>query len=484
VTGASPTLPPTITSPLTLQGVILGTAAYMSPEQARGRVVDRRADIWAFGCVLFEMLTGARAFNADDVTDTMVAVLSKEPDWPRLPAAAVAVRPLLTRCLKKDPRQRLQAIGDARIEIDELIGRPVDPPATGTSAVRSTRRTSAAAAAYVAVAAAAAFATWLTIRPAPREATQPSRLEIVSPPEHPLSIQGADRNIAISPDGRSIVYRAGPDAHLVVRDLDRLDVRVLEGSTDARAPFFSPDGRWVGFFDGAALKKVSLAGGPPITICATPIPRGVSWGEDGNIVFATQDQATGLLRVSAGGGEPTVLTTPNVERGERDHWYPSVLPDGRGVLFTVTEPNRSDRAQVAVLDLRTGQAKTLVRGGSDAEFVRTGHLVYGVGRTLSVVRFDLAKLEITSDPVVLVEDMSLRSGGGVRNYTLSRAGTLVYGPELEAESRRLLVWVDRTDEKRRPARPRTIIQVLVFHRTYRVSPSRFGISWPTFMCST
>ena len=397
----SPTASPTITSPaLTMHGVILGTAAYMSPEQAKGRAAGPRADVWAFGCVLFEMLTGSRAFSGEDVTDTIVAVLSKEPDWQRLPASAAAARPLLARCLKKDSKQRLQAIGDARLQIDDMIRGTTDPPA---AAVPTTARLGAwwGIAAVVGSALLAALAMWAFMRPAARDGARPARFEIVPRPEQFLSIHDADRNVAISPDGQHIVYRGGPKDQLVLRSLDRIEAQVLEDTANARSPFFSPDGQWVGFFDGVTLKKVSIAGGPAIPICPSQIPRGADWGEDGTIVFATLDTATGLLRVSAGGGEPTVLTRPDPGQGERDHFALSLLPDGRGVLFTIFPSSAAAPLQIAVLDFRTGQRKTLIRGGSQPEYVETGHLVYAAGRSLTAVRFDLDRLELQSDPVLL-----------------------------------------------------------------------------------
>jgi eukaryotic-like serine/threonine-protein kinase len=447
VTGASPPLPPTITSPLTLQGVILGTAAYMSPEQARGRVVDRRADIWAFGCVLFEMLTGARAFDADDVTDTMVAVLSKEPDWPRLPASAVAVRPLLVRCLKKDPRQRLQAIGDARLQIEELISGTSESLTSPAGTKRSSRGVASRTIAALVGGAVATLVTWAVMRPAPQDRRPAARFELNPSTAHALSMNIADRNLAISPDGLHIVYRAGPSAELVVRAVDRLETRVLDATAGARYPFFSPDGRWVGFFDGVALKKVSIAGGPVTTICPSQIPRGASWGENGTIVFATQDKTTGLLRVPAAGGEPTVLTTPDAARGERDHHHVSWLPQERAVLFTIVPTNPADPPHVALLDVQTGQRKTLIRGGSQPAYVETGHLVYAAANTLNAVRFDLDRLAVVGDPAHVTDPvlMSPELGGAfAANYAVSWHGTLVYVPTAVGAAARSLVWVDRT----------------------------------------
>jgi hypothetical protein len=452
---ADATISPTLSIHATRAGVILGTAAYMAPEQARGRVVDKRADIWAFGCVLFEMLTGTRAFGGDDVTDTIVAVVSNEPLWQALPAAASGVRPLLARCLKKDPKHRLQAIGDARIQIEELLsGTSEQAEATRTRAA-PVRRVAATIAALVGGASIAALVMWTLTRPAAQPRVLPARFEIVPPATQSLAIQGADRNIAISPDGQYIVYRAGGGlGQLVVRAIDRLDGDPLAGITNARAPFFSADSQWIGFFDGAGLKKVSITGGSAVTIWKNyVVPRGASWGDDNSIVFATSDTTSGLLRVSAGGGEPTVLTKPSPAEGETNHWHPSVLPGGRGVLFTIaTGPSRAERAQVAVLDLKTGQRKTLIRGGSQAEYLPSGHLVYAApgaavtAGTLRAVRFDLERLEVLSDPVPLVGDMWMAQGGAA-NYAVSRPGTLVYVPAAGAQLPRSLVWVDRKGQE-------------------------------------
>ena len=290
------------------------------------------------------------------------------------------------------------------------------------------------------VAAIAALVTWALTRPAPPAPLLPSRFEIVPPPAQAL-FPGSDRDIAISPDGRYIVYRSGADrAQLVVRAIDRTAAQALSGIANARQPFFSPDSQWIGYFDSSTLKKVSIAGGAAITICQSAITRGASWGDDNSIVFATTDTTSGLLRVSAGGGEPSVLTTPDPAKGETNHWYPSVLPDGRGVLFTITARNAAATAQVAVFDFKTGQHKTLTRG-SQAEYIQGGHLLYVADGTLHAVRFDLQKLEMLGDPVPVVDGV-WTAGGGAANYGVSRDGTLVYVP-LSMQTQRSLVWVDR-----------------------------------------
>jgi len=333
----------------------MGTAAYMSPEQVKGREADPRSDIWAFGCILFEMLAGVRAFRGADLGDTMVAVSSREPDWQHLPAAAASVRPLIARCLRKDPRQRLQAIGDARIQIDELLAAPSNATELPGALHGAARRGfgPAAAAALVAAAAAGALVTWVLTRPVESPTLLSPRFEILTPPPAALAVQGADRDFAVAPDGSFVVYRAGSQAQLMVRRFDRLVASALAGVTNARAPFVSPDGRWIGFVENnTTLKKVAVDGGAPLMLAVLPgAPRGACWLDDTTLVVATN--TSGLLRVPASGGEPTALTTPDRSQGE-GHFHPFPLPGGRAVLYTITgaEPEPT----IAVLDLQTGPA--------------------------------------------------------------------------------------------------------------------------------
>jgi len=279
-----------------------------------------------------------------------------------------------------------------------------------------------------------------------------NRFAITLSPAQPLAFSINDRDVAISADGTRLAYTAGDQAQLMVRPLDQLEAVPLAGIANARAPFLSPDGRWIGFFDRldegvttgpvvqrGALRKVSTSGGPPIAICLlTGASRGASWGPDDSIVFATSDPSTGLLRVPASGGDPEVLTKPDTARGERDHHFPSVLPGARGVLFTITAGGVEDR-QVAVLDLKTGQRRTLIRSGSQAEYVETGHLIYTDGGALWAVRFDLATLDVLGDPVPLTEPVLTL---GAADFTISRRGTLVYVP-VRGGTSRSLVWVTR-----------------------------------------
>jgi eukaryotic-like serine/threonine-protein kinase len=450
--GTDPAQSPTFTrTDDTHKGVLLGTAAYMSPEQARGEEVDKRADIWAFGCVLYEVLTGRMAFPGNTISDHIAAILEREPEWNALPAALPAtVRRLLGRCLEKDPRRRLHDIADARIEIDDALVSPsAETIAVGGA---SSRRVVPMVLAALAGGAVIGLVAWATMRPSPRAPVLPSRFALALPPSETLNSYGAGRGLALSPDGRHLVYRSGGTMYggspLLIRAINELDARPLAGIVGALGPFVSPDSRWVGFFDSPPgiveelLRKVPITGGPAIRLCAIQgMPLGASWGDDNTIVFATDDPGTGLWQVSASGGEPTVLTKPDSAQREKDHVFPSMLPGGGGVLFTITATGPSETSQVAVLDLKTGQRQTLIRGGSDAEYVEAGYLVYAAAGTLRAVRFDPVGLKVLSDPVPLVEQVMMTAAGAA-NYAVSRSGTLIYAPA-ESRPQRSLVWVDR-----------------------------------------
>ncbi len=456
----------TVTTPaVTLAGVMLGTAAYMSPEQTKGRPADRRSDVWAFGAVLFEMLTARRAFEGEDITETLANVLRSEPDWTRLPADVPPhITRLVRQCLAKDRRQRLADIAVALFVLNDSAGSaPLGPTAGPPVAARWWRRLLLPAAAAVALALAAASAAWMATRPTPPQVT---RFAIVQSGPNALSVDAQSRDLTITPDGSRIVYKGastGVETRLLVRALDRLDATSLTKGGLARAPFSSPDGRWIGFIEPApvTLHKVSIEGGPSIRICGLDGPsRGFTWGTDGRIVYATAVTTTGLQRVSSDGGEPEILTRPNRERGEADHLWPHLLPGGASVLFTITPLiGGTDASQIAVLDLRNPNAepKTVVRGGSQAQYLPTGHLVYTAAGALRVAPFDLNRLELTGPATSLVEDVVTLSSG-TAEFDVSRDGTLVYvtgGADMS--SPRTLVWVDRqgveTAVKGAPTRP-------------------------------
>ena len=439
---------PTITSPaMTRMGVIMGTAAYMSPEQARGKTVDKRSDIWAFGCVLYEMLTGRRAFEGEDISDTLANVLKIDPNWQALPAEVpAAIRALLRRCLDKDRRTRVADISTALFVLDEAAGLrgAVEGPAEVGPYVRGEvsrwRRVVPAAGALIVGGAIVGGAVWWSMRTASPAVV---RTTIATTESTALVTAGGVRDVAITPDGSRIVYHG--TNQLLVRVLNQIEPDVLGGLGTPTNPFISPDGQWIGFADGQRLKKVAITGGPPVTIAPVDgVLRGATWGPDGTIVFATDATVTGLQRVSAAGGEPAVLTKPDSERGDRDHLWPEFLPGGGAVLFTIYPAiGGPDNAQVAVLDLKTGASKVLVRGGSHAHYVPTGHLVYGVAGTLRAVPFDLERLEPTGTPAPVLEGV-WTTPLGAANFAVAANGSLVYVAGLaRPASRNTIASVDR-----------------------------------------
>ena len=451
-TSAQATMSPTLSIHATQAGVILGTAAYMSPEQAAGKPVDKRSDLWAFGVVLMEMLTGRQLFAGETVSHVLASVLKDEPDWAILPPNTPApIRRLLRRCLVKDRKRRFADAADATLEIDDALTTPVaESPVRAATASRPTIPTVLwALAAGALAAAAAALATSALMRPAPPPALQTSRFVVTPPAAQALAVSGFNRDLAISPDGSQLVYMAGAQAQLMVRAIDQLDAQALPGITSVYAPFLSPDGRWIGFFttgEASEMKKVSFTGGSAVTLCRIKgRALGASWGADGTIVFATNDPSTGLLRVSERGGEPQVLTTPDAAKGEDDHLFPSMLPAGRGVLFTITAAGGNADATIAALDLQTGRHTTLIKGASHADYVHTGHVIYAVTGTLRAVRFDVATLTLRGDPVPVVEEVQTLATGAA-NFSVSRNGTLVYVPNgtgVATGTSRSLVWVTR-----------------------------------------
>ena len=443
---AEMTASPTITSPamMTGVGVLLGTAAYMSPEQARGKTVDKRSDIWAFGCVLYEMLTGRRAFAGDEVADTLAKILEAHPDWLALGAAApLRVRELLHRCLEKDARRRLRDIGDALADLQDVATTSVEYRATGSTPNPSVRWWRVAAAGLTILSlglAAGGLGVW---RMTEQRDVGVLRFDITAPGTQTLSSLGG--NLAISPRGLDIAF-GGVGVH--VRSLDRLEVRSLAGP-NSQQPFMSPDGEWVAFLEGTTLKKVRVTGGPVLTIASAggTALEGASWGIDDTIVFTTNN-ASGLLRVSATGGEPTPLTSVSARDGEVDHRWPEMLPSGRAVLFTISRGGSGEEgAQIAVLDLTSGDRHVVVPRGGQARYMRTGHLVYGIDGALWAVPFDASRLVTNGSPVQVLADVSTTPTGGA-DFAVAQDGSLVYisgGARLE---RRRLVWVDRQGRER------------------------------------
>jgi serine/threonine-protein kinase len=457
---------PTLTDEMTQPGVILGTAVYMSPEQATGKPVDRRTDVWAFGCVVFECLTGRQAFQGETVAEILAAIIKGEPDWQALPVATSwTVKNLLHRCLQKDPRERLHDIADARIEIGESIGQPLE---TVTVARRFSFGWLAAAAAIILL---AGLLIGLAARKYLQSAPSFPVVRAVIKLESGHWLDGMRRElelqrpsptaVALSKDGRFIIYSAitenpGPQVkpQLYLRRTDQSEARPIAGTEGGINPFLSTDNRWVGFWAGelwaGKLMKVAIDGGVPVTLCDIALPFGTSWAPDNSIIFAPH-AGSGLFRVSAEGGEPESLTTPDKTKEEVSHRLPHCLPDGKGVLFTIMRDQRDLQPRIAWLDLKTRKWRVLMEDAADARYVPTGYLVFLRQGNLMVVPFDLERHEVTGQPVpaianvmqaLNVTDTNYNTAAG--QFSLSDFGWLIYVEGgILPDKQNSLVWVDQ-----------------------------------------
>jgi len=452
----NPSNSPTLTMSPTRAGVILGTAPYMSPEQARGAVVDKRTDIWAFGCVLYEMLRGKQAFHGDTTSDILAAVLKEEPDWSRIPARAL---PLLRRCLVKDPKQRLRDIGDAMPLIDAT---PEPAPA------RRVRPWVTATALAVALAVTLGVGLWRAARHVPLDPLVVSAE--LSPGTTVDRFRGGNA-LALSPDGKRIAvierYAAGK-YRLATRRLDQSQFAPLSDTEGANMPFFSPDSQWIGFFVDGKLKKIPVQGGSPVTLCDAPgLARGANWGDDGNIVASLNGGSAGLVRVPSGGGAPVAATQLN--KGETAHAWPQVLPGSHAVLFSAYSGGVFDTPDTAVVSFQTGERKTVHREGLFGRYLPTsngaGHLVFVHEGTLFAVPFDLSRVALTGVPQPLLEDVSLSGTSGGWNFDFSPSGTFVYVSWKEFYPQTMSIfWLDRA------GKTQPLHSAPGFYRNLRFSP--------------
>ena len=431
---------PTISQLATKAGMILGTAAYMPPEQARGKPVDKRADVWAFGAVLYEMLVGKLAFDAEDISQILAKVLEREPQWDNLPKSVPpSIRRLLARALTKDLRKRLQVIAEARIVIEEYLSDPsaseVDIAVAPQPAGKRLMVPWMLLAATIATLLISLVVLWPT-SPTPRPL---ARFAIPLPADQSLTTYGRHQ-VAFSPAGTHLVYVANDQLYL--RAMDQLEVTPIRGTIGGTSPFFSPEGQWVGFWVGGELKKVAIAGGAPVTLCSAENPSGASWAADDRIVFGQGRE--GVSQVSANGGEKELLISVDSEKVELAHG-PQVLPGAEALLFTLRSGagNIWDDSQIVVQSLETGERNVLVNGGTDARYVPTGHLVYAQQGTLLAVPFDVARLEITGDRVPIQDGVAQSIATGASQFAFSDLGSLVYIPGNSAAVSRTLVWVDR-----------------------------------------
>jgi serine/threonine-protein kinase len=459
--GATVSQMPTVTA-TELTGAIVGTPAYMSPEQARGQAVDRRTDIWALGCILFEMLAGRRPFGGDTLSDTLASVLTRDPDWDALPTQTPqGVNTLLRRCLEKDPKRRLRDVGDARLELEDLLASP-SRIESAPAAARVSRRTAIGTLAGAAAGAAATAAGVFVIT---RGGDGLSR-DVM---RFPIALDRGDTivssflsRVALSPDGSYIACNVArpaasqasgprpgaPSGAVIVRSLRDLAWTTPVDFT--ASPFFSPDGRWLGLMQAIGnqrLSKVALSGGAPVTLStyADSQPGGGTWASDDSVYFVSSTPG-GIVRVSGEGGEPVEFCAIDFANGERTHRTPHVLPNGRGVLFAVamSEAESYDDAAIAVVSTSTGQRRVLVEGGCYPRYSPSGHLVYGRNGSLLAVPFDQDRLEVTGQPFTVLEGVMMSRNTGIANFDIAANGDLLYVPGKADGGARTLHWVDRS----------------------------------------
>jgi Tol biopolymer transport system component len=437
---------PTLTARATQMGLIIGTAAYMAPEQAKGKAVDKRADIWAFGAVLYEMLSGLRAFQGEDISDTLAAVLKQTPSFEALPPSTPPrLTRLLERCLERDPKQRLRDIGEARLEIAKIeagppdasvVSVPVVPPAAANRPKRSLLPW--AVAAMLGIALVTALVLWSPWTSAPRAPRIVTRAE--------LSLKEFSAFVSLSRDGTRLAYSTlggTNNAFLTLRMMDQFQGKPVPGSDGALFPMFSPDGQWIAYAtteQPAKIKKISVTGGTAITLSDGNFAAGSAWGDDDTIVFGG---ANGLMRVSARGGTPQTLTTVDGAKGEAAHTRPQFLPGGKLLLFTVVPVNSEAGTKFAVLDFAKGAYHTVAKGGVNGRYAASGHLTYLTGATLFAVPFDLGRLVVLGDEVPVIEGVSMTGPPGTGDYTFSDEGQLVYVVGDAEGGTTTLAWANR-----------------------------------------
>jgi serine/threonine-protein kinase len=410
---------------LTQYGMVMGTPGYMSPEQARGITVDKRTDVWAFGCILFEVLTGTKAFHGDTVSDCIAAVIDKEPDWSLIPVTTPnRLRELMRKCLTKEPRRRLRDIGDARIDIEDVLSQPMSG----------------------------------LYRAASADGTGPSRSRVVArmtlrlPDSAPLA-NTPRSSITLAPDGSSVAYVTGraPDASLALRRMEETDARPIPGTQGAEQPFYSPDSQKLAFFLGGRLRRVPLSGGVPSVVAPAPRPQGATWDATDRIFFVPDWQA-GIVRVpstgvaspggaaAAVGGEVETVAKPDIAQGHIALLAPDILPGGRSALASIWTGSSYDDALIAAIDLRTGAVRPLIQAGANPRFALSGHIVFTRKNAIYAVAFDPDRLDIFGQPQMMVDGVLANALGGGVQFAFNADGTLVYapGPMFEPEATMLI----------------------------------------------
>jgi predicted Ser/Thr protein kinase len=434
---------PTLTMSTSEIGKIIGSPAYMSPEQASGRPVDKRTDIWSFGVVLWQMLTGKRPFEGETVPQSLAAVLTKDPDWKQLPGRMPdAIHRLLRRCLERDLKRRLPEIGSARLEIEEAAAVGPDKRA-GKVGGPTYRAISAAVATLLALAVAiAGWGWWRATRLVERPLV---RLDVDLGPEVAMPpLESSSINVMLSPDGMRLVYVSGRPPRLLTRRLNQSKPTELPGTDGAFAPFLSPDGQWVGFFAGGKLNKISVEGGAVVPLADIPVSGGASWGMDGNIIVSL-NIAKGLARVPESGGAPTIVLEPAA--GEVALVAPQLLPGGKAVLFVAYRELDLNTASIEVFSFADRRRKTLVRGGTSPHYLASGHLVYTNKGTLFAIPFDVDRLETHGPAVPVLDDVAYATQTGFADVDSSATGALVYRRGSGGAGLFTIQWLDRAGKQ-------------------------------------
>ena len=471
---------PTLTMAATNAGIILGTAAYMSPEQANGLPLNTRSDVFSFGSVLYEMLTGRQAFQGRTISEIIASVLVREPDWTSMPSNLnPRIHELVRRCLEKDAKNRWQAIGDVRVELERLLADPngwLWSPQSLVKERRLRRLTSSVLIAAIVAGIVGGVTVW-NLKPSAPGSVMRFSLTL---PEDQVITTANRQSIAISPDGSRLVYVA--NRQLYLRSMSEMEARPIPGAADFSGiggPFFSPDGQSIGFYSGSdvALKKISVSGGPSIEICKVRTALGGNWDGD-HIVFG--DVGKGIVRVSAKGGEPEILVSIKEEEGLA--FGPQLIDDGRAVLFTLAPPGTAgfvawDRAQIVVQRLPSGQRKVVVPAGTDGRYLPSGHILYAQGEDIFALPFNVKTLEPETGAVSIVEGVTRASGpmGAAANLSFSLNGTLAYIPDrAQTTTQRNIAFVDRSGKTQMlplPAGP---------YRSPRISPDGKQLAFETF----
>ncbi|HEX6790584.1 MAG TPA: protein kinase, partial [Candidatus Krumholzibacteria bacterium] len=435
---------PTLASGHTAAGMILGTAAYMSPEQARGKTVDRRTDIWSFGCVLYETLTGQRAFDGETVTDVLAAVVTRDPDWSQLPPATPArIQELLRRCLEKDPQRRLRDAGEIRIAIEDVIAHPRSGVTATPAPVVAQRHRRVWP--WLVVAGMATLVALALIDRQPGKPADATHLSVALPPTDVLEGGAENMLLNVSPDGRTVVYAAhrGEGTRLFVRRLDEGEPVPLDGTEGAHSPFFSPDGQWIAFVAQSKLRKISVNGGPVFDICDVGADRSGVWLDDGSIVMCTH-ATTPLMRVASSGGTLNSVTALDTASGERTHRWPDALPGSEWVIFTVgvaSSPGSYEDATIAAASLRTSERRVLVEHASMARYCAPGYLLFSRQGALLAAPFDASNPKVNGPTVPVFDRIDREPSSGAVHFAVARNGTLVFAPRVQGSDETEMLWV-------------------------------------------